>query len=478
MKKKLCAAMLAAVMLLSGCGGGKADAPVQKTDGGDMIIITESYAEEGRYTDSLDNSWTYSYHVPQLTADTAGARSINDAIDEKFGDPVRGALGDMEKALSLGCVSVDWKSYRCGDVLSLVVKAEADWAFTDYAVYLYDAARGVELTTAELLEKLNVEQETFLTALRRSAAAAFDGQGYIAAGEGAAWVQERSWTVGAENVNTEVMAYADEDGALTVILPVGSMAGASWYYQVLKLQMETEAETLTVEAEDVTLTVSGGGAAVQLAGAQETYDVDGAWSDYIAGVCAPVGEDGTVYVFLLTAGGLVEYADVTHGLAGGTLCLSPLGGLGGVTALESDEQAQTVLATDGEGKKQDLLPLVEAMTETAPAALVGDWHMTLLHNSVEEDCWIELAEDGTTVWQEGVPDSGHCRVLRGRSAYLGMAAEGLVMYYELADEADESAVVRGTMAVRCDWDGNGIMQLGGDALLDVSGYVWPTQVMG
>ena len=45
MKKKICAGLLAAVMLLSGCGGKKDDAPARKADS-DMIIITESYAEE------------------------------------------------------------------------------------------------------------------------------------------------------------------------------------------------------------------------------------------------------------------------------------------------------------------------------------------------------------------------------------------------------------------------------------------------
>ena len=169
---------------------------------------------------------------------------------------------------------------------------------------------------------------------------------------------------------------------------------------------------------------------------------------------------------------------MTGGLAGGALCLSPLGGIGGVTALETDEEQQTVLALDGEGKRHDLKPLVEAMTAKMPSALVGDWHMTLLHNSVEEDCWIEVAEDGAAVWQEGVPDSASCRVLRGSAQYLGMTAEGIVMYYEMTNEADENAVLRGTMAVRCDWDGNGLLQLGGDALLDVSGYVWPERVVG
>lgn len=477
MKRRILAALLAAMLLLGGCGGKQNDAPARKADS-DMIIITENYAEEGHYTDSLDNSWTYSYHVPQLTADTAGARAINAAIDEKFGDPVRGALKDMQQALSLGCVSVSWKSYRYEDVLSLVVKAEADWEFTDYAVYLYDAGRGVQLTTAELLEKLGVAQETFLDGLRRSAAAAFDEQGYINTTEGVQWVQERSWTVGAENVNTEAMVYADETGKLMAVLPVGSMAGAAWYYKVLEAMPERSGETLTVEAGDVALTVGGESAQLRLEGVEETYTVGGAWSDYTAGVCAALGEDGCVYIFLLTAGGTVEYINVTGGLAGGALCLSPLGGIGGVTALETDEEQQTVLALDGEGKRHDLKPLVEAMTAKMPSALVGDWHMTLLHNSVEEDCWVELAEDGAAVWQEGVPDSASCRVLRGSARYLGMTAEGIVMYYEMADEADENAVLRGTMAVRCDWDGNGLLQLGGDALLDVSGYVWPERVVG
>lgn len=456
MKRRILAALLAAMLLLGGCGGKQNDAPARKADS-DMIIITENYAEDGHYTDSLDNSWTYSYHVPQLTADTAGARAINAAIDEKFGDPVRGALKDMQQALSLGCVSVSWKSYRYEDVLSLVVKAEADWEFTDYAVYLYDAGRGVQLTTAELLEKLGVAQETFLDGLRRSAAAAFDEQGYINTTEGVQWVQERSWTVGAENVNTEAMVYADETGKLMAVLPVGSMAGAAWYYKVLEAMPERGGETLTVEAEDVALTVDGESAQLRLEGVEETYTVGGAWSDYTAGVCAALGEDGCVYIFLLTAGGTVEYINVTGGLAGGALCLSPLGGIGGVTALETDEEQQTVLALDGEGKRHDLKPLVEAMTAKMPSALVGDWHMTLLHNSVEEDCWIELAEDGAAVWQEGVPDSASCRVLRGSAQYLGMTAEGIVMYYEMANEADENAVLRGTMAVRCDWDGNGLL---------------------
>ncbi len=477
MKKRLCAALLAAVMLLlCGCGGTNGGTDASHSDGGDMIIISESYAEEGHYTDSLDNSWAYSYHVPQLAAHTAGARTINDAIDEKFGAAVRAAQSDMAQKMSLGCVSVSWKGYRCGDILSLVVKSEADWEFTDYAVYLYDTARGDSLTTAELLSRLNLEETTFLNALRRSAANAFDAQGSIAALEGTAWVQERSWTVGAENVTAEVMAYAEEDGSLTAILPIGSLAGASWYYKVLPLTLECDTAALTVSQDDVTVTISGGEATLRVAGSDEAYPIGGAWSDYTAGVIAPLGEAGRLYLLLQTSGGLVAYADLTSGLAGGTVCLSPLGGVGEVTALRRDEAANTVFAVTDEGET-DLTPLLAAMTAKLPSSLVGAWQMTLPHNAVQEDCKLEISEDGTAVWQEGVP-GGECRTLRGSFSYLGITAEGMVLCYELSDEADgqdAQNLLRGTLAVRCDWEGSGLMQLAGDTLLDVSGYVYLIQ---
>ena len=260
----------------------------------------------------------------------------------------------MQQALSLGCVSVSWKSYRYEDVLSLVVKAEADWEFTDYAVYLYDAGRGVQLTTAELLEKLGVAQETFLTDCGAAlppplTSRAISTPPRASMGAGTELDRGRGEREHGGDGLRRRDGQADGGAAGGTLWP-----GAAWYYKVLEAMPERGGETLTVEAGDVALTVGGESAQLRLEGVEETYTVGGAWSDYTAGVCAALGEDGCVYIFLLTAGGTVEYIDVTGGLAGRALCLSPLGGIGGVTALETDEEQQTVLALDGEGKRHDL----------------------------------------------------------------------------------------------------------------------------
>ena len=96
---------LASMTLMTACGGGKKDdAPVRKADS-DMIIITENYAEDGHYTDSLDNSWTYSYHVPQLTADTVGARAINAAIEAADVVFMRPSLDAIPKSIKIARIT-------------------------------------------------------------------------------------------------------------------------------------------------------------------------------------------------------------------------------------------------------------------------------------------------------------------------------------------------------------------------------------
>ena len=47
--------------------------------------IGELYSEDFDYTDSVGNSGHYTYHVPQITADTQGAAAINRAIEDVYG---------------------------------------------------------------------------------------------------------------------------------------------------------------------------------------------------------------------------------------------------------------------------------------------------------------------------------------------------------------------------------------------------------
>ena len=199
--------------------------------------ITELYNEDFDYTDGIGNSGHYTYHVPQIKADTQGAEAINKAISDAYTPIMNGVLEDVSDKVSLSCFYVAWESYQYENILSLVVSCGWDADVNEYNVYLYDIASGQQLTTADLLKALDVDETVFLEAVRRAAAAKFDTQwGAIAGGDTNEFLAERrDWTLSDENINMSVRTYADGAGKLHVVLPIGSIAGADSYEQVLSL---------------------------------------------------------------------------------------------------------------------------------------------------------------------------------------------------------------------------------------------------
>lgn len=199
--------------------------------------ITELYNEDFDYTDGVGNSGHYAYRVPQIEADTQGAETINKAISDTYTPIVNGVLEDVSDKVSLSCFYVAWESYQYENILSLVVSCGWDADVNEYNVYLYDIASGQQLTTADLLKALDVDETVFLETVRRAAAAKFDTQyGAIAGGDTDEFLTERrDWTLSDENINMDVRTYADGDGKLHVVLPIGSIAGADSYEQVLSL---------------------------------------------------------------------------------------------------------------------------------------------------------------------------------------------------------------------------------------------------
>ena len=197
-------------------------------------LVELLYNESFDYSDGVGNSGHYTYRVPQLLADTADARAINAAIADEYGPIVEETLDDRASGVSLSCLYVMWESYRCGDILSLVVSCGWSFDSNQYSVYLYDTARGVRLTTSELLTAQGVDETAFLNAVRQAAADTFDAL-YGQTGDAAA--ERRTWTLSDANINRDVPAYADAAGHLYAVLPIGSPAGADAYEQVLALDV-------------------------------------------------------------------------------------------------------------------------------------------------------------------------------------------------------------------------------------------------
>jgi len=203
----------------------------------DAVYFTNLYDEDLDYSDAVGNSGHYTYRVPQLAADTQGAAEINRAISEKYSPIVEDVLRNVSESVSLSCLYIAWESYEYGEVLSLVISCGWDAGMTDYSVYLYDTGSGQQLTTSDLLSVIHVSEVAFLDAVRAAAADRFDKQ-YAEISDDSfkeAIAERRAWTLSDDNINMDVPAYADAAGKLYVILPIGSIAGADAYEQVLAL---------------------------------------------------------------------------------------------------------------------------------------------------------------------------------------------------------------------------------------------------
>ena len=238
--KKFLTLLLAAAMIFALAACGTTPNPVDNNAQGDAPIempqITELYNEDIDYTDGVGNSGHYTYRVPQTAANTQGAANINKSIEETYSPIVKEVLDNVSGGFSLSCLYVTWATYQYGSILSLVVSCGWDGDVNHYDVYLYDIASGQQLTTVDLLKALNVDETAFLDAVRQTASECIDNQySDMPEGAGAVLAERRDWTLSDDNINMDVPTYADAAGKLHVVLPIGSIAGADAYEQVLTL---------------------------------------------------------------------------------------------------------------------------------------------------------------------------------------------------------------------------------------------------
>lgn len=245
--------MIAALMLLglSACGTqsepepsasaqeSAAPAGEQESTAPDAVyddsLIAEQLSLEGEYDDGSGNHVVYSFHVPKLSGDSADAEQINAAINEKFGGFVNDEMVAIGSKTSLVCYSISWQSFWHGSILCLVVKAETDWDFDDYGVYSFDFKSGKAVSNEELAAMAGISEEQLLEKASAAAAAAYDSaaQGFP---QDDFYTQQREWTLSAENINSDMLVYLNDADNITLILPIGSMAGGDWYYHVLELE--------------------------------------------------------------------------------------------------------------------------------------------------------------------------------------------------------------------------------------------------
>lgn len=226
MKKTICI-FLAVVMILLLGASASAEQPYQNP-------VYELYSAEGVYTDSVGNEDTYSYHVPQIFADSPAAAEINAEIAADFGERVETQFHNMEGGHSIWCRKIEWHSYWDGSQLFLLIKADIDGDCDEYGAYGYDFETDSQVTNAMILEQRGISEEAYLENLKEAARSKYEkGISGIPADilETTDYAELLERTLEWQTLDEPM--FVDQYGEIETIALIGAMAGAGRYYHLL-----------------------------------------------------------------------------------------------------------------------------------------------------------------------------------------------------------------------------------------------------
>ena len=455
--KRFAAAVLAAALWLTGCGG--AAAPAAPANSGAAAKSTASTAvqtaQKERITDqfalekNVSGVWGeeavqyISVHVPQLECDSPDAVSLNKELAAIYAADFREYEAYEEAGQPGGeypQIGVGWDAYWYGDCVSLVVCSRyggtAPWR---YSGWCFDFASGRQLTVAEMLQRMGLDPDEVQQQVQRQAMQAFDremaqGAYYEGLRLGGELSQMRMDTLEYNELENLCLLLPEQD---QLVLRGKYSCEEGWQQLDMELSLPTaDTPVLTDTYDGVQVQLKGTQAAITLSPAPKTdqwgdigirveqehsYPILGAYNEYVD-VCIGEQEDGFFrpVVYLLTKDGVVEYVDVLRCLMFGNamICQDPIYFANNGTALERSGSEVNLRRADG--SVLELAPLsAEWSAQEIPYSVTGSYNYT----SETGWNWMDLTSDGSV--QLGVQDNS--RMDQGDAAYLGVVPEGVVL---------------------------------------------------
>ena len=451
--------VLAAALLLTGCGGTQSSPSAAADQSSDSSRSTPGAAAQAAQTDRITDQYTLeknvsgvwgeeavqciSVHVPKLECDSPDAAYINDELNAIYGADFR-EFENSEEAGQPGGeypqIGVGWDAYWYGDCVSLVVRSRyggtAPWR---YSGWCFDFATGRQLTVAEMLQRMSLDPDEVQQQVQRQAMQAFDREmalgGYY---EGLRSGGELS------QMRMDTLEYNELEN-LCLLLPQQDQLVLRGKYSCEEGWQQLDMELSLPPADTPVLTDTYDGVQVQLEGTQATitlspapktdqwgdigirveqehsYPILGSYNEYID-VCIGEQEDGFFrpVVYLLTKDGVVEYVDVLRCLMFGDamICQDPIYFANNGVALELCGSEVNLRRADG--SVLELAPLsAEWSAQEIPYSVTGSYNYT----AETGWNWLDLTSDGSV--QLGVQDNS--RIYRGDAAYLGVVPEGVVL---------------------------------------------------
>ena len=462
--QRFAALVLAAALLLAGCGGTQSSPSAAADQSSDSSRSTPGAVAQAAQTDRITDQFTLeknvsgvwgeeavqciSVHVPQLECDSPDAAYINDELNAIYAADFR-EFENSEEAGQPGGeypqIGVGWDDWWYGDCVSLVVRSRyggtAPWR---YSGWCFDFATGRQLTVAEMLQRMGLDPDTVQQQVQRQAMQAFDremaqGAYYEGLRLGGELSQMRMDTLEYNELENLCLLLPEQD---QLVLRGKYCSETDWGWQQLDVEIPL---TSAAPADTPVLTDTYDGVQVQLKGTQgtitlspapktnqwgdigirveqtRTYPILGAYNEYVD-VCIGEQEDGFFrpVVYLLTKDGVVEYVDVLRCLMFGDamICQDPIYFANNGVALERSGSEVNLRRADG--SVLELAPLsAEWSAQEIPYSVTGSYNYT----SETGWNWMDLTSDGSV--QLGVQDNS--RIYRGDAAYLGVVPEGVVL---------------------------------------------------
>ena len=457
--QRFAALVLAAALLLAGCGGTQSSPSAAADQSSDSSRSTPGAVAQAAQTDRITDQYTLeknvsgvwgedavqyiSVHVPQLECDSPDAAYINGELNAIYAADFR-EFENSEEAGQPGGeypqIGVGWDDWWYGDCVSLVVRSRyggtAPWR---YSGWCFDFASGRQLTVAEMLRRMGLDPDEVQAQVQRQAMQAFDRE----MAQGAYYEGLR---LGGElsQMRMDTLEYNELEN-LCLLLPQQDQLVLRGKYSCEEGWQQLDMELSLPPADTPVLTDTYDGVQVQLEGTQATitlsptpktdqwgdigirveqehsYPILGAYNEYVD-VCIGEREDGFFHpvVYLLTKDGVVEYVDVLRCLMFGNamICQDPIYFANNGTALERSGSEVNLRRADG--SVLELAPLsAEWSAQEIPYSVTGSYNYT------DENgwSWMDLTSDGSV--QLGVQDNS--RIYRGDAAYLGVVPEGVVL---------------------------------------------------
>lgn len=178
--QRFAALVLAAALLLTGCGGTQSSPSAAADQSSDSSRSTPGAVAQAAQTDRITDQYTLeknvsgvwgedavqyiSVHVPQLECDSPDAACINEELSAIYAADFREFEAYEEAGQPDGdapLIGVGWDDWWYGDCVSLVVRSRyggtAPWR---YSGWCFDFATGQQITVAELLQRMGLDPDT------------------------------------------------------------------------------------------------------------------------------------------------------------------------------------------------------------------------------------------------------------------------------------------------------------------------------